>query len=927
MSTLDAAISNTQDPTRELWAAAAVRESFRSGDLLAQWHSNHREADAKLREDALLTSIAIQDVAKPAFTSDGADALRIPSDLRLRALEGFGVKAARKAFNAVPEFALTAVERMLRAMLDGEKFSVDIYDREQLSALRVATGCAVAAGVSPNVTEGKLESMIQRLDLTLALGGADLHRFVGREKDLETLHKLWRDHAAGVAIEAPGGMGKSLLVSCFVSDLLNSETTPSPTPLGRQWRRAVKYFGPKLSQFPSAVFHFDFDRRDLQNRDGYFSSLDTLTGELMRQARRWLPPAMIDKLLNDGPNSSQYGLESHSYSRSTRNYLGRGEQITELARLFNRMSDQSPPRIIFIFDSMEQILGLDDEANYSIFHIAKQMQQGGALPFVICVSRSFAADRMIVNRLNLLINLEQFSDGEARTYLTNEAIRQGIALDETALHRVIATVGRSPLALRLAVSLMEKDKDAFDPKHWVKSLRNDPERIQANLYDRVLKRIRDKDLVKVARPGLLVRRLTSGVITHVLAGPCQIDKSKDVAEQLIRKAGKEGQLFSVTPSDPDPNALWHRADVRALMLPDLDTTISETVARQINEAAVEFYGKSDDAISRTEELYHRLRLAQDAAELDARWDDVAGMSLRGALDELPPQSRIYVRRRLGSASLSAKKGAGDGPVVDRELREVVRRELQAVADGADPMKTLASFGIDHMRGGFADLYAEALLIQGSLDELLAGAAKLAATGDAPTSVQAAVSNIAGGVLEGLGRLSEAFESWQAGIDTAPMTDAESIHIAVAARIGALRTARKLDEIRHFAAFSSTRARLIDETLSLAGAILPDISRRAVEAREMVAELSEPNFERVVPEALFRIFTDLVGSGEAFPSLAERPARLGEVAIEFGFQAASLRDFVSYLSKEVYSQGQDRVIELMRDEVDWTIARAVGCATP
>ncbi|MGO8126823.1 hypothetical protein ACC728_38680, partial [Rhizobium ruizarguesonis] len=82
---------------------------------------------------------------------------------------------------------------------------------------RVATSCAVAAGASPELTEQELDRNVQRLDLLFALGGSDLHRFVWRCEDLEILHKLWRERAGGVTIEWPGGMGKSLLVSRFVS--------------------------------------------------------------------------------------------------------------------------------------------------------------------------------------------------------------------------------------------------------------------------------------------------------------------------------------------------------------------------------------------------------------------------------------------------------------------------------------------------------------------------------------------------------------------------------------------------------------------------------------------------------------------------------------------------------------------------------------
>ncbi|MGO8124276.1 hypothetical protein ACC728_24995 [Rhizobium ruizarguesonis] len=922
MNPLDSAIRNVTDPTRELWAAAAVRESFRAGDLLSEWYGKHGDADEVLRETALLTSITLQDVATPALTSDGAEAFRLPTEIRKRALKGFGVKLAQTALHAVPEERLTPVERILRTMLDGKSMSINMNDREQLAAFRVATSCAVAAGARPEFTEQELDRKVQRLDLLFALGGSDLHRFVGRCEDLEILHKLWRERAGGVTIEGPGGMGKSLLVSRFVSDLLDEKPSPRPVSVWRRFWLKASAPDVKPIERPVAVFHFDFDRRDLQGGN-YSSSLDALTNELMRQARRWLPKEIIDKLSDGGDNSSGYELEAQSYSRSTRGYRGRRKRITELSESIAQQSTESAIRILLVFDSMEQILGFDDEAAYAIEHITNLMESAGTQPFVVCVSRSFASGRMIVDWLDDKIDLAQFSHGEARTYLTNEAKRVGITLEEKIIDRVIAIVGCPPLALRLSISLMEKDKEAFDPKHWVKILRDDPERIQASLYDRILKRIRDKDLVKVARPGLLVRRLTRDVISQVLSRPCEIDASEDLAQSLMWKAESEGQLFSVNRSDPDSNALWHRADVRALMLPDLDASIDDDIAKQINEGAIAFYSKSSDLISRTEELYHRLRLAQDAAELDPRWIDSAGAALRGALEELPPQSRAYVRRRLGSASLAGVAITGAETDADLELREVVRRELQAVADGADPLGTLANFGVSHMRGALADLFAEALLSVGQLDELLLGAARLVASRDAPPRAIAAVSNIAGAVLEGLGRLSEAYDYWHAGIDIAGTSDTEEIHIAVAARIGALRTARKQDELRHYMSFESSRARLITETLALAKVVLPTLSRRAVEAREIVAETADPESEQVVPDLLFRIFADLVGSGEAFPSLAERPQRLEECAREFGFQALTVREFSSFLSKMVYGRDQGRVIELMREEVDWTLAHAVN----
>ena len=41
--------------------------------------------------------------------------------------------------------------------------------------------------------------------------------------------------------------------------------------------------------------------------------------------------------------------------------------------------------------------------------------------------------------------------------------------------------------------------------------------MRATLYDRLLRRIRDGELKKLAMPGLIVRRITAGVIREVLA--------------------------------------------------------------------------------------------------------------------------------------------------------------------------------------------------------------------------------------------------------------------------------------------------------------------------------------------------------------------------------------------------------------------------
>jgi tetratricopeptide (TPR) repeat protein len=891
-----------ENPVSELWATAAVRERFRVSDVLGEWLRTHESAGMDVQQAAMFASRDIQNVARSGLSADGGETLRLPTEIRLDVLKQLGAAVVRQVLEAVAAADLSPVERMLRRLLAGEDVVAPDNDRDELLALRIATSSATAAGVTPRYTEAELDAMIRRQDLMMTLGGPDLHRFVGRTRDLATIHRLWREGAAGVAIAGPGGMGKSLMVSRFVSDLMDA----------------------KEAERPAAIFHIDYDRRDLQEIGvSRASSLEILTSELMRQARRWLPPEAIENLQRFGASSSgPWASESISFSRSSRRGQAQGDLVSELGFL---LCEKGPAkaRIVLIFDSMEQILGHDDEAVRSIDYVAGRMRDAGVETFVICVSRNFADSDGIEYRLGRRIDLTQFTDEEARLYLANEADRSNVVLSDKIVDRVIATVGQSPLALRLAVSLMEKGDETFDPGQWAKTLRNDPERIQASLYDRILKRIRDPNLAKIARPGLLVRRLTEGVVEQVLAEPCGLKIAPGDAEKLLFKGHGEGQLFTANRADPDPRALWHRADVRALMLADLDTEVSDTVAQDINTRAIAYYLDRDDVISRTEELYHRLRMEQDAAEIDPRWTDTAGAALRGALEELPPASRSYVRRKLGSASLQAIDASAEISGADSELRQVVQRELQSIADGATPVATLERYNAAKMSGPLADLYAEGLLADGRIDELLSEAARLIETRDAPRQVRAAVSNIAGGALEGLGRLAEAADTFRTAVELATETSEEAVHIALSARIGALRTARKQDEIRHFAGFTRSRTRQIGKALQLVQRVYEGLSRRAVESREVVAELSPPDGANSINPLLFRMLVHLVESGEAFPGAIDNPERARDIAQRFGFSAGSPRELAGYLSKMVYGPEAPKVIEVIREEVDWTLERAVA----
>src|SRR5262245_54705266 len=174
------------------------------------------------------------------------------------------------------------------------------------------------------------------------------------------------------------------------------------------------------------------------------------------------------------------------------------------------------------------------------------------------------------------------------------------------------------------------------------------EQIDAELYRRVLARIKDPDIVKLAHPGLILRRITPDIIRHVLAKPCKVTVRDDwEAEDLFRRFAREAMLVELTR---DGSALVHRTDIRELMLPQLIRDRRDDAA-SIQRAAIKYYRHREEPEARVEELYHRLMLEQSPATLAKHWNDRAAEALVTALDELPTQSRVLLAARLPNTFL------------------------------------------------------------------------------------------------------------------------------------------------------------------------------------------------------------------------------------------------------------------------------------
>lgn len=112
-----------------------------------------------------------------------------------------------------------------------------------------------------------------------------------------------------------------------------------------------------------------------------------------------------------------------------------------------------------------------------------------------------------------------FDDEAAFGFLTAYGVE-----DEALARNAVRQLGGNPLTLKLAAELIKKDARALVDVRTKRLfiLRVRDEAIQGQLYRRILGRIHDDSVRKLAHPGLVLRRITAPIIKEVLAQPCEV---------------------------------------------------------------------------------------------------------------------------------------------------------------------------------------------------------------------------------------------------------------------------------------------------------------------------------------------------------------------------------------------------------------------
>lgn len=535
-------------------------------------------------------------------------------EIRRQALIRLGSRAAiaaQLALNPAPDHP---TQRAFQALLDDPPAVAALLrspDPVDLSALAEAVGWL--EGIIDGLPDpAEVEARLARARLLAPLRRLVGQHFAGREDVLADIaqHLKQAPDGAVLMLQGPGGVGKSTVLAKFILDAI--ETDPEPP----------------------TVMVLNLDDPQMVIDDPF-----TLLQEAGRQLRIQ-HPELNERLdqVRDYIASLQRRSRSVDVLESVSGGTVEWTAVNDIARDIVGLIPGSQP-VLLVIDTFEEAQTTGSSAVQRLMQLVSSLRAGNPRLSVIIAGR--VEEPMAANRTLTLSALDPVS---ARAVLEKAA---GIGpLPDDVADRIFAVARGNPLATHLAGKILAAEgADAFrrdaDLARLIGQIRT--EKVQAQLYGRVLGHIRDAEVRQLAYPGLILRRITPDILRQVLAEPCGVTIADDnEAHRLFALFAAE---VALAEPEPGTGALRYREDVRQAILDDLRADQPE-LAASIDQAAIAYYQTQAGAGARAEEIYHLLASGAPPDQIDQRWEHGVDPHLVRAVEELPPEAQVYLANRL-----------------------------------------------------------------------------------------------------------------------------------------------------------------------------------------------------------------------------------------------------------------------------------------
>jgi cellulose synthase operon protein C len=521
------------------------------------------------------------------------------------------------------------IQKALRQIVLNESIAVETLSQTDLAAFLIVL----------DWFEGILEGLPAREKIRVRLAREDFlaplrrlaAQFVGREAELDRLRGY-----VGEVPQSGAGQGVAKRLSGILSGVAGAFGERSePRAMfvhgigGVGKSTLLSSFALEHADLGYPFVFLDLDRPNLDPR-----SPSTLLAEASRQLGAQMPAhaAATQKLAEDFDSyGSNLGATDEAVTAAVASPL-RG--IEHFCAFLNANVTRN---LLLVIDTFEDAQALGDSAVYLMQEMLGYLQREA--PMV----RAVVSGRVLPDQKGFpaeSLHLTEFDVPSAERFLGTRLADMGSVPAET-ISVAVRSVERTPLALSLAAELIRK--------HGLEAVRSPSflgivlyTKDAAFLYNRTLDHVPPGPLRKLAKPGLVLRRLSPAIIKDVLAEPCGLGIGTEAqARALFLQFSQQVSLVELESAD----ILRHRSDVRRLMLPALEREVGRALVRTIDLAAVAFHERSNTAMSRAEELYHRLRLS-DIEGFEQRWREDAIERLRGAFEDFAGRPEAYVALSL-----------------------------------------------------------------------------------------------------------------------------------------------------------------------------------------------------------------------------------------------------------------------------------------